>query len=530
MRLSLQTKILVLVLSLVLFIIILLTASFTYLEAKEIEKQKAQLALKISKTISFMPEVIEALQTKGSEGIIQPTAERIREEIGAEFIVVGNKEGIRYSHPVPERIGEKMVGEDNYRALVEEEYYTSRAVGSLGPSLRGKSPIFSENGQVIGIVSVGFLMKDIKEQIFHNVLRVSFKSLIVLLLAVAGSVMLSRNIRKDTMGLEPYQIATLHTEKDAILQSTREGLLSYDEAGRVTMMNQTAKKLLNISGGFRHLKIENLLPSSHLYQIFKTGKPQMDQELLLEDKTLIINRTPIFHKDQVKGVVASFRDKTEIEQMLHTISEVKSYSEDLRAQTHEFTNKLYVLSSLLQLGEYEEAVEMIQNETANVEVKNRILFNQIEDSKVQAILLGKIGKASEKKIGFEIDSNSSLQGLPSHINLTHLIVIIGNLVDNAFEAVANHDQHPQVTFFATDLGNDIIFEIHDNGAGIPEENKALLFNRGFTDKESLEPRGYGLANVKAAVNQLQGMVEFHSEIGTGTVFTVYLPKTIIGGS
>ncbi|MFD2924786.1 sensor histidine kinase [Halobacillus naozhouensis] len=373
-------------------------------------------------------------------------------------------------------------------------------------------------------MSVGFLIKDIKEQIFHNVLRVSFKSLIVLLIAAGGSVLLAKNIRKDTMGLEPYQIATLYTEKDAIIQSIREDLLSYDETGRVMMINQTARRLLNIKGDFRHLTIERLLPDSHPYQIFETGEAQMDQELLLEDKTIIVNRAPIFHQDQVKGVIASFRDKTEIEEMLNTISEVQRYSEDLRAQTHEFTNKLYVLSSLLQLGEYDEAFDMIQNETTNVEVKNRILFNQIEDSRVQAILLGKIGKASEKKIKFEVDSNSSLQKLPDHINLTHLIVMIGNLVDNAFEAVADRDKNPTVTFFGTDLGHDIIFEIHDNGAGIPIENHALLFNRGFTNKKSHAPRGYGLANVKETVNQLGGMVEFHSEPGRGTVFTVYLPK------
>ncbi|ASN07329.1 ATPase [Virgibacillus necropolis] len=514
----------VLVLSLAFLIIILLTASFTYLESKQIEEQKGRLALKISKTISFMPEVIKAFQTKDPAAIIQPTVDKIGKEIEAEFIVVGNKEGIRYSHPIPERIGKKMVGKDNHRALIEGKYYTSKAVGSLGPSLRGKSPIFNESGEIIGIVSVGFLVEDINEQVFHNVIRVAIISLVVLLIAIVGSILLSRSIRKDTMGLEPYQIATLYTERDAILQSIREGILAYNKTGLVTMINQPAINLLNIKGSSPHLKIKDLLPDKNLYQVFKTGKSQIDQEMLLENKTVIMTRTPIFHKDEVKGVVASFRDKTEIEQMLNTISEVQRYSEDLRAQNHEFTNKLYVLSGLLQLGEYDEAVQMIQNETTDFEIKNQILFNQIEDSRVQAILLGKMGKSSEKKIRFEIDSNSSLEKLPDHIDLIHLIVIIGNLIDNAFEAVVNHSQNPEVTFFATDFGKDIIFEVQDNGIGIPEKNKPLLFNRGFTEKSSHVPRGYGLANVKEAVSKLEGIVEFQSEIGEGTVFTVYLPK------
>lgn len=524
MKVSLQNKILILVLSLVFLVIIILTVSFSYSEAKEIEEEKGQTALRISKTISLMPELADAFQTDDPAQVIQPTMESIRKQIGAEFIVVGNEEGIRYSHTRPERIGEEMVGGDNHRALVDGEYYISKADGSLGSSLRGKSPIFNQDDQIIGIVSVGFLVEDIQERIFHDVINVAYISIIVFIIAIAGSVMLSRNIRKETMGLEPYQIAKLYTEKDAILQSVREGILSYDKTGEITMMNQTARKLLNVQVNFHHSKIEDLLPSSNPYQVFKTREPQMDQEMLLEDKTLIVNQTPIFHKDEVKEVVASFRDKTEFEQMLNTISEVQSYSEDLRAQTHEFTNKLYVLSSLLQLGEYEEAVRMIQSETTELQIKNRILFNQLEDTKIQAVILGKMGKASEQKINFDIDSNSSLHTLPNHIKLTHLIVIIGNLLDNAFEAVALNHEHSYVTFFATDLGNDIIFEVHDNGTGISEKNKALLFNRDFTQKKSHDPRGYGLANVHETVIQLGGLVEVQSEVGEGSVFTVYLPK------
>lgn len=471
-----------------------------------------------------MPELIDVFQTDDPAQVIQPAMERIRKQIDAEFIVVGNEEGIRYSHTRPEQIGEKMVGGDNHRALEEGEYYISRADGSLGPSLRGKSPIFNRDGEIIGIVSVGFLVEDIQERIFDDVVNVIYRSLIVFMIAIAGSIMLSRNIRKETLGLEPYQIAKLYTEREAVLQSVREGILSYDITGNITMMNHTARKLLNVQESYDDSKIEDLLPSSNPYQVFKTGEPQMDQELLLQDKTLIVNQTPIFHKDEVKEIVASFRDKTEFEQMLNTISEVQSYSEDLRAQTHEFTNKLYVLSSLLQLGEYDEAVNMIQNETTELQIKNHILFNQIEDTKIQAVILGKMGKASEQKIDFDIDSNSSLQMLPEHIKLTQLIVIIGNLLDNAFEAVVENDEHSYVTFFATDIGNDIIFEVHDNGNGISEEDKAFLFNRDFTQKKSNERRGYGLANVHETVTQLGGMVEVHSEIGEGSVFTVYLPK------
>ena len=520
---SLQTKILGLVLILGLFLIVLLTGCFTMMESRQVEEQKGRLALNMAKTISNIPTIKNAFDSKNPSKTIQPLAEKIRKETGAEFIVVGNKQGIRYSHPIASRIGQKMVGGDNNRAIQKGESYISKAKGSLGPSLRGKAPIFNENGEIIGLVSVGYLLEDVNQQIARNTLKVGLVSFIALIFSVLGSFLLARNIRKETMGLEPYEIAALYKEKDAILQSVKEGIIAVDRNGLITTMNQQAKKLLHITGSVRHCKVDSFFPCHLLYEVMETGIPKIDQEIDWKNKTMIVNSTPIFHGQSTVGAVASFRDKTEVEQMVNTLSEVKRHSEDLRAQTHEFTNKLYVLSGLIQLGEYNQAVQMIQEETALLKYQNKIVFDQIKDMKVQAILLGKIGKASEKKIQFEIDPNSDLQTLPDTIKLSHLIVILGNLIDNAFEAAAE-SPNPRVTFFATDLGDDVIFEIIDNGKGIPEEDTMRIFERGFTTKTEKEPRGFGLNNAEKAVKDLGGIIEIQSKRNKGSVFTVYLPK------
>ncbi|MGG3470334.1 sensor histidine kinase [Neobacillus pocheonensis] len=522
-RISLQTKIFGLALSLGLLLILILTAFFSYMESKQIEENKGRMALEISKTVSFIPPIIEAFQTSDPSKTIQPIAEKIRKETGAEFVVIGNKGGIRYSHPLLSLIGKKMRGGDNERALNKGEYYVSKAKGSLGPSIRGKSPIFNEKGEIIGIVSVGFLLEDVQQQIMKNVTKVLLVSLFALVISLIGSILLGRNIRKDTMGLEPYEIATLYKEKNAVLHGVKEGILAIDKEGFITMMNQPAKLLLHIKGSVRHLKVDGLFPSDYLYEVLRTGNPQEDKEMVWKDKTVIVNCTPLFDETGISGVVASFRDKTEIEQMVNTLSEVKSYSEDLRAQTHEFTNKLYVLMGLLQLGEYEQAIEMIQTETQSLQIQNSIVFNHIKDTKVQAILLGKLGKASEKKINFEIVADSYLEELPSHMKLSNLIIILGNLIDNAFEAVYGIDS-PTVKFFTTDIGSDIIFEIADNGKGINEWDLPLLFNQGFTSKNGVEPRGFGLSNAEEAAAEINGMIEVQSNPENGTVFTVYLPK------
>ncbi|MFP3511927.1 sensor histidine kinase [Peribacillus sp. SIMBA_075] len=521
-KVSLETKILGLVLSLSLFLILLLTTSFSYMEGRQIVKDKGQLALELSKTISFMPTVTEAFETDDPAGIIQPIAEKIRRETGAEFIVVGNKEGIRYSHPLASEIGKRMEGGDNSRAIRDGEYYVSEAAGSLGLSIRGKSPVFNKDGKIIGIVSVGFLVEDVRAQIFKDLSKEMIVSLVAIMISIIGSYMLARSIRKDTLGLEPFEIANLYKEKNAVLQSVKEGILAIDHKGLITSMNQPAKKLLDIKESVRDLNVDGLFPSKYLFEVLKSGEPQVDKEISWKDKSVIVNCTPIFDCERVSGVVASFRDRTEIEEMVNTLSEVKMHSEDLRAQTHEFTNKLYVLSGLIQLGEYDEAIDMIQSETSELHSLNRVVFEQIKDTKVQALLLGKIGKASEKKIIFEIDSQSYLEKLPDHIKLSQLTLILGNIIDNALEAVSGMEE-PLVKFFATDIGNDMVFEVSDNGKGIPEDAIAHIFDRGFTSKKNESPSGYGLSNADRVVKELGGIIEVQSE-GENTIFTVYLPK------
>ena len=504
-----------------------MTGFYSYMESKQIEENKGRLALELSKTISFIPTIIDAFQTSDPAKTIQPIAEKIRNETGAEFVVIGNRDGIRYSHPLNTKIGQKMTGGDNERALIKGEYYISKAEGTLGPSIRGKSPIYNHQGEIIGIVSVGYLLEDVNQQILNNLRRVLIVSFFALLISLLGSMLLGRNIRRDTMGLEPYEIASLYKEKNAVLHAVKEGILAIDKEGYITMMNQQAKRLLQLQGTVRNMKVDGLFPSNYLYEVLRTGNSQSDKEMVWNQKTIIVNSTPIVDENGIKGVVASFRDKTEIEQMLNTISEVKRYSEDLRAQTHEFTNKLYVLMGLLQLGEYNEAIHMIQSETQTLQFQNSVVFNQIKDTKVQAILLGKLGKASEKKINFEIISDSYLEIIPSRVKLTNLIVILGNLIDNAFDAVYKCE-NPTVRFFATDIGSDIIFEISDNGKGISDVEFPLLFERGYTSKNGNEPRGFGLSNAEEAVLELNGIIEVQSNLESGTVFTVYLPKNLQG--
>lgn len=527
-KFSLQTKLLVLIISLLLFVIVLLTGTFSYFETKQTEQHMGQLALQLATTVSLMPEIKEAFQLEDPSKVIQPLVEQIRKKVGAEFIVVGNMDSIRYSHPDEWKIGQKMVGGDNDKALIKGEYYTSEAVGSLGPSLRGKAPIFDKEGHIIGIVSVGFLLEDVGAVVLNKLFKFSVVALFVLVLGICGGMLLARNIRKDILGLEPHQIASLYRERSAILNSIKEGIIAIDEYGKITLMNQTAMKLLELDDHSINQPIDKVIPNTEMYRVLESGVIENDQEMILNNRVVIVNRTPIFDKGKIVGVVASFRDKTEVTEMINTLSEVRKYSEDLRAQTHEYTNKLYAISGLLQLGEYDEAIDFIQNESMNHQIQSRILVEQIQDHKVQAILFGKIGKASEHKIAFTIDPNSYLKPLPKHIDLSKLITILGNIIDNAFEEVMKCPKR-EVTFFTTDIGNDIVFEVSDTGKGIDFENYEDIFEKGFSTKIGKD-RGYGLAIVKQVITELNGTIELQNVRGGGAVFTIFIPKKLENAS
>lgn len=519
---SLETKIIILSTSLILLITAIFVAILSYEEVKDTKEAVGKRALETAIAVSVTPSIVRALEMGDPQGVIQPFAEYLRKQVGAEFIVVGDRNSIRYSHPNPQKIGGTMVGGDNARALTEGKYYISEATGSLGPSLRGKAPIYTGDGEIIGLVSVGYLIEDINDIIFGNVFEVLRYTLVVLAFGIFGSILLAKNIRKETMGLEPREIATLYRDREALLSSILEGVIAIDNQGRITAINQSAQNLMGIGESALNAYIEDVMPNFKMKEVLRNGYSVKNEEILIKDKVLIFNRTQIIDNGEVVGAVATFRDKTEVQSMLKTLSEIQQYSEGLRAQTHEYMNKLYAISGLLQLNQIREATELIQSETDYQENHSKQMLNLIEDTKVQAILLGKMGKASEQKVKLSIDENSSLRSLPEHIDITKVIHIVGNLIDNAIEEVVKKSVK-EVSFFITDLGNDVIIEVEDSGDGIADEDIQRIFEVGFSTKGRTD-RGYGLVIVKQAIEELKGTIEVHSRVESGTVFTVYIPK------
>ena len=489
-----------------------------------LEEYIGRNALNVSKTVSLTTVVHEGLKNKNSTQI-QLYAESVRKATGARFVVVGDHEGRRYSHPVPERIGKLMVGGDNPRALERGESYVSKAVGTLGPSMRGKVPIFANSGKVIGVVSVGYLQETVESVTEGYLQRVLLWVFGLFLLGGIGTWLIARNVKQSIFGLEPVEIARLFRERNAILDSIREGVVAINDKGQVTMLDHEAAKILKIppESGIG-TSIESILPQTRMLEVLKSGEEQFDQEMIIGGIEVIVNRVPIWQNGRVAGVVSSFRRKDEIDRMAQELTQIQEYSEVLRTQTHEYSNKLHTLAGLIQLGSHQEALDLIGRETSGYQELLGTLAETVPEPLLSAIILGKYNRAQELRINFQLDPESRMIDIPKKINREKIVTILGNLLENALEAAQENTSGKRtVQLSMTDFGNDLIFEVEDSGSGIEDESVDLSLQHGFTTKSGTG-RGIGLSLVHENLKYLGGhLTVVRSSLG-GMRFTIYIPK------
>lgn len=521
---SLKTRMILLVCLLVLSLTLVSGGMYTAMIGEILEEKIGKQALQVAQTVAKIPLVRQQIIKLQPEGKLQQLAEEIRLQTGAEFIVIGNIEGIRFSHPKPERIGKKMVGGDNAQALERGESYISRAVGTLGPSIRGKAPITTKDDGIVGVVSVGYLLEDVRHIVHEQQLKVGVLVGVLMLIGIFGAVHISNHVKQKIFGLEPEQIARLFSERASIIESIREGIVAIDRNSNVTVANRMAIDSVgcNTEEELLGKHIRDVLPGARLSKVLDGGEQHFDHEFEVQGTMMILNTVPMIENDKIVGAVASFRRKDELDILAKQLSQVKEYSEMLRAQTHEYSNKLHTIAGLIQIGHENEALELIGKEAAGYQGLIAFLAKAVPFPVLAAFIIGKYNHAQELRINFEIDPESQLTDVPEDLNREKLVTILGNLIDNAFDAALHGKNQPQVSLSMTDSGNDLVFEIGDSGLGIPPELTKKIFHRGFTTKQ--QDRGHGLYLVMSALKDLNGEITLNdSELG-GALFTVFIPK------
>jgi two-component system, CitB family, sensor histidine kinase MalK len=521
-RLSLQAVIILFVCIVVTVALLITDLLISKKVAADAEESQAEKARNIARIVAKSPLVIDGLSGKRDDKDIQPFANEIKSVTNVSFVVVMDMKGTRKSHPDMNKLGKRFIGGDEGPVLKGEEYI-STSKGSLGPSLRSFTPIRDEDGKQIGAVAVGISLANVEKAVKESKTGIYIGTLAGILIGVLGAIMLARYIKKILLGLEPFAIAKLLEERSAMLQSVREGIVAVDQEANITLVNKAAVKLFQRAGlndDPLGINVEEYMQTTRLGRVLKTGKAELDEEQTLNGMIILVNQVPVIVGNKTVGAIATFRDKTEMQVLAEQLTGVRLYAEALRAQAHEFMNKLHVILGMIHLGYYDKLIEYI-NETVDHR-KNEISFitEKIKDPVLAGFLIGKLSFARESGVKLNVVCDQPLPP-PANSDLIHeIITIVGNLVDNAIEDMANCSV--KKIDLAFDYGEDILtIEVKDTGAGMSEELQNSIFEEGFSTKG--ENRGLGLYLISQAIEKLEGELILSSRPGKGTVFVVYLP-------
>jgi len=517
---------LIMTLSGVVKLLILSIAGFTYLKHWE-EQDSGKNALGIATFLSTSPCVIRAIETNNPE-LIREKIEYLRASVNAAFIVVGDKDGIRLSHPIDERLGKPMKGDDNDRALKEGLSYVSVAEGSLGRSVRGKAPVIDRDGNIVGVVSVGYLLTSIESKADHFLIFLLVMVVLVVLTNALISNFTAKKFQNAIFGFEPEEFGRLYMELEVTLSTIKEGVVSIDANGCLRSINRSACDIFKVKAeDVLHKRMDEVLPENNLTDILTSKVSEYNVEMMIKGQAIVANRQVLIVDEQVVGAVSSFRLKDEISELTKQLSQVREYSDLLRSQTHEHSNKLNTISGLIHLGKNEEVLGLIGQETERYQHLIQFLREAIHEPMIAGVLLGKSERARELGLLLEIDEGSQLLSLPEHIRAEDMVTILGNFIDNGFDAcIATNTtkSSKKVSVSISDFGNDIIIEVEDNGCGLPKGiAQKELIKQGVSSK-SESNRGVGLHLVDQIISQYHGQLMMESIDNKGTRMTVYLPK------
>lgn len=524
---KLQTKLTLLVIAVVFVSISIIISFVASWMTGNIESKARTNIMNVAEMVAHSREIVNALEAKDPNRKIGPyITMQLQNLEQVEYIIVADMEGIRYSHPNPEMIGERFVGGDEYRVVQSGETYISEATGTLGKSLRAFTPIYdSENKREIGFVSVGTLTHSVETAKHTAILSIILIGLGGLTAGVIGSFLLANNIKNTLLGLEPEEITKLYNEKMGILDAIHEGLIAVDHRGRITLINDAALNILPPENRINKEQlvgknIEEVIPSTRMINVLETGKSEFEKEQRINNTIIMTNRIPIMNRGKVVGAIASFRDKTEVIKMAEELTGVQKMAWSLRAQNHEFMNKLHTIAGLIQLEEYEEALQFISDVAKVRSNISNILTGNIKDPSLSALLLAKYNKAEECRVTLSIDENSKLTKLPEYMTSEEIVSVVGNLIENSLDEVKN-DGTGLIYIKIIEDGHFLTIKMKDNGGGIPVDHRETIYEQGFSTKEG--QRGHGMYIVKKIIDESNGKIELVVE--DGVFWNITIPMT-----
>ncbi|HDR2627529.1 MULTISPECIES: sensor histidine kinase [Enterobacter] len=475
-------------------------------------------ALGIARTFADSPDVRRGLMASPQDNIIQPIAQAVTRRNDLLFTVVTDMRGIRYSHPNEALLGLHFIGDDLTPALEGKENVSVNR-GALAEALRVFTPVYDNQHDQIGVVIVGISLKKVEDQITRGRLNAVWTILFSILMSSLAIWGLVRVLKRILFGLEPYEISALFEQRQAMLQSLREGVIAVDTHGRVTMVNHAAREILLLPSGQQSENASEPLLAS-LREVAKTGVARQDREIGCNGRLLLCNMVPVKSQNRVIGAISTFRDKTEVSQLMQRIDGMVNYVDALRAHTHEFMNKLHVILGLLHMKRYDKLEEYILQTANNYQTDIGAIQRKIKSPVIAGFLFGKINRAKEAGVTLTLAEDCHLPDTANEEQAAVLVTVLGNLIENALDAM--HDQpEGEIGLLLHYQSGWLSCEVSDDGPGIDPLHLEDVFTKGYSTKG--ENRGVGLFLARQQIQNLGGDITVESEPGVFTQFFVHIP-------
>ncbi|SCG41365.1 sensor histidine kinase [Micromonospora humi] len=341
-------------------------------------------------------------------------------------------------------------------------------------------------------------------------------------LGVAGSWLLARRIKRQTLGLEPREIAGLAEHREALLHGIAEGVIALDPQHRVTLVNAVGRRLLDLPEHCLGRSLAELRINGRLRDVLAGagGGATPDQVVVRGGRVLVMNRTTVTKDGRRLGSVTTLRDRTELARLEQELGSFRSTTELLRAQTHEFANQLHTISGLIQIGEHDEVVRYVDTLSRHRASLDLTITSRIHDTAVAALLMAKSAAAAERRVELRVSERTGLDRLPPEV-AADVATVLGNLLDNAVEAVAG-DAATGPAWVEVELRQDtasVEIVVRDSGPGVAPELATEVFTHGFTTKAAEGgERGIGLALTRLVCHRRAGEVAV-TNTDEGAMFT-----------
>jgi len=528
MKVSFQIKLFI---SLVAFFSVLfaLLGGYYYVDVSRQLYQEMSTRAKIqAEEIALIPTLRKEVEEKDIKAI-HAFMRQIADHSDASFIVIGDNNGRHLFHSAFEdRVGTTLVGGDNAEVLQGKNITTIRK-GGLGISLRSKAPVFNDAGQVVGIVSVGYLTSYLDTITVSKVVNILIAAVLLLIALFIFSWYFTRSIKKQIFSLEPREIGLLVRQQKAMMESIYEGVIAIDAHLRIEVINQAARQLLGLPQPARELRgqlIGDVIsPVSFFTPQTMLAKDTHDEICRFNDLTVIASRVRIMLEDSLQGWVITFRDRNEIDSLSAQLSQVKRYVDNLRIMRHEQLNRMTTLSGMLHMGRYEEAIGFIQAQSEHAQELLDFISSRFSSPTLCGLLLGKSARAREKGVELNFDPACRMDKPFAPLHEAELISIIGNLLDNAIEATQRAPlPHEPVEVLIKLNERELIIEVADQGVGIKPDIRERIFERGITTKTRGD-HGIGLYLIDSYVTQAGGAIEVADNSPRGAIFSLFIPAT-----